>query len=78
MPMPTVLAIEIDSPTTWEVLTAFDPHFGELSYEENLGNFVIPNYDGSRWMIMTPKLVGEIFDHLEPSKERIKFVNLVS
>jgi hypothetical protein len=74
--MTAVTAIEIDSPKTWEILCALDPHIAELSEEFNQGFFLVVNYEGVRWCLMSPETVGEQFDHIEPSTDRIKLVNL--
>lgn len=79
--MPTtrkIPAIEINSPAVWNLLGSIDPHFKDLSYDFNVGNFVIFDWDGSRWLIMTPQMVAEEFKHIEPyDKLKVKFVHLV-
>ncbi len=72
-----ILAIEIDSPLTWAIICAIDPHFTELSYDDNVGRFLVLEYLGHRWMIMTPEMVGSTFDHITPSSAKLKFVNLI-
>lgn len=70
-------AIEIDSPETWEILCALEPHFTELDYEFNKGFFVVINHEEAPWAVMSPQTVGVNFDHIEPGN-RIKLVHLSS
>ena len=73
------VAIEINSRQTWDILCALDPHMNELSFEENHGSFLAIDLDDEcRWALMTPRTVGEIYDHIEPDpKTKLKFVTLV-
>lgn len=70
-------AIEINSPKTWEILIALDPRFGELDYEFNYGFFVVINHQNTPVAIMSPATVADYFDHIEPSGDHVKLVNLV-
>lgn len=72
-----LLAIEIDSETAWRVLQDVYPSFRQLSLEENLGRFVIVNYDNNGPTIVTPQYVAEFFDHIAPTRFKFKFVTLV-
>jgi hypothetical protein len=75
--METYTAIRIDRPA-WEVMTALDPHFEELSFEENAGRYLVlnflndePNPGPSRWAIMTEELLltnFEFWDNRTPFK----------
>lgn len=74
-----VTAIEINSKTIVEVLSAFDPTLNELDYEKDLqGNFiVIESSELGQYAIITPETVGKLFDHIEPGKQYVlKLVQL--
>lgn len=75
-----IVAIEINSQETWNILCSLDPHMNELSFEENLGSFLAINLpDGGRWALMTPATVREIFDYIMPNSDtKFKFVDLVN
>lgn len=74
-----ILAIEVDSDEAWEAVCALQPHYKELSAEENRGRFVVvsaadPKLEGA---IIPPGAVENYFDHIEPSDVKIKLVTLV-
>lgn len=66
----------------WAFMTALDPHFKELSYEENEGRYLVINYEGktpedaTRWMIVHAETFPTLFDHMT-NAEPIKTYNFV-
>lgn len=75
--MKSVVAIEIDSPETWETICALQPECKELSLEENLGNFMVVSPGVFESSIFSPGALAAQFDRIEPSDRKIKFVTLV-
>lgn len=62
-------ALIIDTPLVWDLMCALDPHFKELSYEENLGSYLVLNFDATaRWAIVTPATFHTYFDNIENGK----------
>lgn len=61
----------------WELMIALDPHFDELSYEENEGRYLVLNYTSEhteepvRWMIVTPETFASMF-HVMTNHDPIK------
>lgn len=64
----------------WELMCALDPHFNELSFEENRGRYLVintKNDDGViRWLIVKPEVFEQHFDHIT-NGEPIKMYNFV-
>lgn len=71
------LAIEITSETSWNMLKDIFPSFRQLSFRENVGRFVIPNYKGDGPTIIAPATVPEYFDHIATTSAQLKVVSLV-
>lgn len=69
-------AIEIISENIWDTLCSIVPHLKELNYEENKGQFFVPDFDGV-WAILSPKAVATAEMYIEPSSIQFKFVRLV-
>jgi hypothetical protein len=77
MPRNEYTAIEIDNPTAWEILCALEPHFNELSYEENIGNFVVFNFGEERWSIFSPNAAEQPFERIELSMSYVKLARMI-
>lgn len=77
--MSKVVAIEIDSFEAWETVCALQPHYKELDALANKGNFVVVSTDDPllEGAILSPGALAAQFDHIEPSKRKLKFVDLV-
>lgn len=74
-----LVAVEINSLEAWQMVCALQPHYRELSVEENFGNFVVVSTDDPKLAgaILTPGTIAEHFDHIEPSPRKLKFVEIV-
>lgn len=73
-------ALIIDKPE-WDMMVALDPHFKELSFDENKGRYLVLNYVDpaepdvpDRWMIITPQMFYQMFNSIE-NAEPIKTYN---
>jgi len=68
--MPQFTALIIDK-LEWDLMVALEPHFSELSFEENKGRYLVLNYlpkdeeVPTRWSIFTPEMFEQYFDHIE-------------
>lgn len=71
-----VNALIIDTPLVWTLMCALDPHFNELSYEENFGSYLVLNLEGVRWSIMNATTFYKYFDRIENS-ESIKTYHFI-